>query len=120
MKNLIIIYLFLLTPLFVLAEEGGFLVPCIGSDCDFNAFIQLGQNILNFLVMISIPLSAIAFAWAGFLYLSSGGSPDKIKKAHDIFTKVAIGLILVLGAWLIVNLIMVALTGEGISGIFSR
>ncbi len=70
--------------------------------CDFNDFLQLGKNIINYLVLLSIPLAAIAFAWAGFLYITSGGSEGKIGKAKDIFWKVMWGFIFILTAWLIV------------------
>ncbi len=90
-----------------LAGGGGGLVPdCPPSGCGWAELLELAQNIMNFMIAIAIPLSAIAFAWAGFLYLSSAGSEDKIKKAHGIFKKVAIGLFFVLAAWLIVWLIV--------------
>ncbi|MGM0482454.1 MAG: hypothetical protein ACQEP6_01135 [Patescibacteria group bacterium] len=90
------------------------LVPCDGPDCGFGDLVQLASNLIDFMVLVSLPLAAIAFAWAGFLYLSSGGSQDKIKRAHGIFFKVAIGLIIVLGAYLIVNLIVEGLTGDAV------
>ncbi len=54
------------------------------------------------MIALAIPLSAVAFAWAGFIYITAAGSEEKIKRAHSIFWKVAIGFLLVLGAWLIV------------------
>ena len=87
------------------------IVPqCQDDRCDFCDLVQLGWNIVHFFAWIVVPLSAIAFAWAGFLYLSSGGSQDKISRAHSIFKKVAIGLILALGAYLIIHMIIVGLT----------
>jgi hypothetical protein len=80
-------------------------------ECSLAKFIDLIQNIINFAITISAPLGAIAFAYAGWLYLSAGGSEDKIKKAHKIFGAVAIGIFFVFGAWLIVNTILSSLTG---------
>ncbi|MFP4022848.1 MAG: pilin [Candidatus Paceibacterota bacterium] len=94
----------------ILVNAGGGLIPCDGPDCNFCHFIQLGQNLIEFLVIVAIPLAAIAFAWAGFTYMTSGGNQQKVAQAHGIFTKVAIGLVLVLGAYLIVDLIITALT----------
>ncbi len=92
------------------------LVPCDGvnTKCDFAALITLFDNILNFLILISIPIAAVMFAYAGWLYLSAGGNTEKVKKAHGIFAAVAIGIIIILVAWLIVNTILEVFTGEGL------
>lgn len=111
MKYIATTLLFFLTPFFLNAKG---LVPCDGTNCDLSALIELGQNVINFLVLVSIALSAIAFAWAGFLYMTSAGDQGKVKQAHTIFKKVAIGLIIVLGAYLIVNLIVYGLTGNDV------
>lgn len=90
------------------------LISCDGtkeSPCDFKALIKLVQNIINFLVYMSAPVAAVAFAWAGVLYLTAAGDETKIGKAHTIFTDVLIGLGIVLSAWLIVKLIV---TGLGV------
>ncbi len=115
-------YLFISIPVlstpFVLRAQNP-LVPC-EDGCNFCDLVQLGWNIVHFIAWIVIPLAAIAFAWAGFLYLTSGGSQDKISRAHSVFKKVAIGLIFALAAYLIVHMIIVGLTRydtvEGITG----
>lgn len=94
-------------------QGGGGLVPdCPPEGCGWTELLILAQNVMNFLIIISLPLSAIAFAYAGFLYLTAAGSEDKIKKAHEIFKNVAIGLFFVLAAWLIVWLIISTLLRE--------
>ncbi len=90
------------------------LVPCGNSgqpSCDFNMLVKLVQNIINFLVYMSAPVAAVAFAWAGVLYFTAAGDEKKIGEAHNIFTTVLIGLGIVLSAWLIVKLIV---TGLGV------
>ena len=98
------------------------LVPCkptvdeegnMANSCTFNSLVQLVDNIIDFIITISVSVSAIMFAYAGFLYLS--GNPGKIKQAHGIFKNVAIGLIFILGAWLIVKAILTGLGAEGSS-----
>ena len=95
------------------------IVPDCSPDCGFADLVILGGNIISFLAWIAVPLSAIAFAWAGFLYMTAGGSQDRIKQAHGIFSKVAIGLILALGAYLIVNLVVLALTDRDVEDFLS-
>lgn len=96
-------------PLFAFAA----LIPCDGITikCDFKALVKLVQNIINFLVYMAAPVSAVAFAWAGVLYLTAAGDEKKISQAHTIFTDVLIGLAIILSAWLIVKLIV---TGLGV------
>ncbi len=71
-------------------------------ECGFIDLLALGQNIIKYLVLLSIPIAALSFAWAGFLYLTSSGDTGKIKKAKEIFWKVMWGFIFILTAWLLV------------------
>ena len=76
------------------------------NDCDFNDLVQLAKNIINWLIVFSTALAAVVFAFAGFTLLTSGGSEEKMKKAKTMFTKTAIGFIIVLASWLLVSLII--------------
>lgn len=102
-----------LLPVLTFAQQGN-IIPCDGVDipCDFTMIMKLLSNILDFLIMISIPLAAIAFAFAGFTMITAAGNSGKIEKAKSIFVKVGIGFIVVLSAWLIVRLITNALLDE--------
>src|SRR3989344_4281733 len=105
----------LMTPLFVSA----WIVPdCAGvngvsRECGFNDLVILAKNIINFLVQLSIPLSAAAFIYAGYLFLTSAGDESKIKQGKEIFTKVLKGLFFVLVGWLIVYTLTSALLRDG-------
>jgi hypothetical protein len=88
------------------------LVPCNGPDCTFNSLVQLANNIIDFIVYISVPVSAIMFAYAGWLYITSSTSGN-IEKAHKIFVSVGLGLLFILGAWLIVKAILTGMGAEG-------
>ena len=100
-------------------STGGLVTCGKGSDeqapeeCDFWQFIDLLQRIMNFLLFVlAVPLAAISFAWAGWLYLSAAGNESKIKQAHQIFGDVLLGLCLALAAWLIVHAVV---TGLGVN-----
>ncbi len=100
---------FLFLSMFSVAGAQG-IIPCEGSGCNFEKFILLIQNVIDFLIVtIGIPLAMILFAYAGWLYMSAGGDTGKISKGHDIFKSVIIGLALALAAWLIVHTIVFAL-----------
>ncbi len=89
----------------LLAGAAG-LVPCNGPDCTICHLGQLAQNILNFLIYTGVVLCVFVIIWAGFLYLTDGGKTGKATKAKSMFFKVVVGLILMLSAWLIVDLII--------------
>lgn len=93
---------FVVLPLFVFAQEG--LVQCDGVTvkCDFVAFVALVNRVITFIIEISIPIAALLFAYAGFLYMNAQGNLGKVSQAHKIFQNVAIGFMIILAAWLIV------------------
>jgi hypothetical protein len=86
----------------------------VAEGCQFEHFITLAKNVMNFLLFtIAVPIAAISFAWAGWLYLSAAGNESKVGEAHRIFGYVVLGLCIALAAWLIVNAIVV---GLGVGG----
>jgi hypothetical protein len=92
-------------PVVALAQQQG-LVPCTGLNCNLCKLGELIQRIINFLIGLAIPLSAALFAWAGILMLSSAENPGQREKAKKIFRAVFIGLIVALGAWLLVQTVL--------------
>ena len=115
-----IIYTFVLVtlsvPSFVQAvwTTGQPLVPCGRTGqaaCNFNGLVQLASNIIDFIIYMSVSVSAIMFAYAGFLYITAQGETGKISTAHSIFKNVGLGLVFVLGAWLIVKAVLTGLGG---------
>lgn len=137
MKKIIISLLFvailsvLIMPAVSLAQNAP-LVPCnnnsgtmvtttdsngniIASPCNFNAFMHLINNIINFiLVYMTVPIAAIMFAYAGFELVTAGGESAHARtKAKNIFTNAIIGLVLALAAWLVVHTILSILGFDG-------
>ncbi len=81
------------------------LIVCSGSDCNFNSVILFINNLINDLILISFPVAAVAFAWAGFTILTSGGSEEKKNRGKSILIKVAIGYAIIIGAYVVVTFI---------------
>ena len=75
--------------------------------CGYTDLIQLGINVMNFAIYLMALVSVLAFVYAGYLYMSSGGDSGAIKQARGIFTNVALGIFFTLGAWLIVHQITI-------------
>lgn len=85
------------------------IVQCT-DDCGFDDLIILIDKVINFLLFnLSIPLSAILFAYAGFMLMTAGGNESKISGAKQIFGGVLWGLLIAFGAWIIVHTILTAL-----------
>ena len=93
------------------------LIVCDGVTevCTFNHLIELTQNLITNLIIISTFLATAAFAYAGFLLLTSGGSESAKTRAKEVFRKVLIGYLWILGAWLLVYTITSVLLRPGYS-----
>ncbi len=86
----------------------------ITEQCNFNSFIELINNVIDFLLFkIAAPLAALALCIAGAQLLFSGGSSEKVTKAKKIIKNVIIGYIIALAAWLIIKTIFVTLGFKG-------
>ena len=84
-----------------------------GTDCTICDLAKLAQNIINTGIFVAVFLSAILFAYAGWLYISNEAL-DEVGRAKKIFLDVVLGLSILLGAWLVVDtLIRTILGGSG-------
>src|SRR3989338_520821 len=79
------------------------------SVCDLAT---VAQNVLNTGIYVAVFLSAVLFAWAGWLYLSSVAGGE-ISREKEIFVNVAVGLVIILAGWLVVDTLMRTLVGNG-------
>ena len=115
------VFLILIMPALSLAAG---LVPCnntpgadgkIAQPCDFNAFMNLINTVIKFILYdLVIPIAAIMFAYAGFLFVTAGGETASARtKAKGIFTNAVIGLLVAGAAFLIVRTILSILGYKG-------
>lgn len=66
--------------------------------CGLNDIFQTFINFANFLLSIVGSVTLLMFVYGGFVWLTSGGSQDKVKKGRDIMVNTVIGIIIMLGA----------------------
>ncbi|PIP55929.1 MAG: hypothetical protein CO183_01250 [Candidatus Zambryskibacteria bacterium CG_4_9_14_3_um_filter_42_9] len=99
----------------LLAQSFNLIVCPNGIDCNFGHLVLLARNLINAMILISTFLAAAAFAYAGVVLLASGGSENAKNDAKKIFTKVLIGYLWILGAWLLVYTITSVLLVDGFS-----
>jgi hypothetical protein len=74
--------------------------------CQACSLAQLVQNIINFIIGLSIPVAAALFAWAGVLYFTSAENISQRQKAKDIFKNAFIGFVIIITAWLVINTLL--------------
>ena len=105
-----------------LVSAAGGLVPIVPDKCyttiggcqDICDLAQLAQNVLNDGIYIAVFLSAILFAWTGLRMVINVANPVEKTKAKQMFMNVFIGLVIILVAWLVVDVTMRTLVGTSI------
>jgi hypothetical protein len=88
----IIIVLFLFNIIFPLKTQAVTIPP----PTSWTTFQEVIDAIINFIFYVGVAIFPIMAIVAGFLLLSSGGDPSKVKKAKDILLYSIIGLLIVL------------------------
>ena len=85
---------------------------CHGVDCKCSDLVALAGNILTTAIYLSVFVSAILFAWAGWKMLTGKamGESEQIGDAKKVLWNVTIGLVIILAAWLIIDTILRSLT----------
>lgn len=116
---LALILLLVLIPSFALAA--GLPIQIVPDECNRDggcpsicSLAQLAQNILNAAIYLAVALSAVLFAWAGFLYLTNVGNPGGVSRAKEVFANVFIGLIIIVASWLVIDIVMRAFLGASL------
>jgi hypothetical protein len=123
MKNKAIIFLilgFTLMPslIGVQAAAGGLLEGIQDScyengNCTFCDIVKVGTNIFNFLRnKIAFPVAVLFIIYGGILMVSSRGSKSQIENGKKILFAALIGFAIVLSVSLILNSVLILLSGE--------
>lgn len=82
-----------------------------GADC--TIFKLLGNIIQNIILPIGGVIAVLAFIYSGFLYVMARGNPTKIATANQALLYSAIGTVLLLGSWVIANILQNTITSLG-------
>jgi hypothetical protein len=105
------------------ALNAALVAPCTGqvpgvegTVCTLCDLFKTGQNILNFMVSpqggLVFVLSVIGIMIGGILILVSGANQQLYAKGVFALKAAVTGLAIALAAWVIINTILVALTGS--------
>lgn len=85
------------------------LVPCgNGPDnpCTLCHFVVGFQKLVNFMVKLVVVVGFVGIFASGVLYIISAGNDKMISSAKSALTASLVGFAIVLGAWLIINVLL--------------
>lgn len=90
------------------------IVPCT-DDCTLCDLWHLASNIINFLSFnLAIPMAVLLFVAAGVIFLTSGGSQEKVSLAKTIYTNTIIGLVIIFTSWLLIDTLLKTLVDTSV------
>ena len=70
-----------------------------------DTITQFVEIILNAVLVLGIPIVALAIIYCGFLFVKARGNGEEIKKAKGAFMYTIVGAFLLLGAWVLAKAI---------------
>lgn len=103
-KKLIVLSSFALTALM-------FASPVYAQSADVTKIQTFIKSIIQILVTIAGLVSAGFFVWGGFGYITSSGNPEMLDRSKKTILYSAIGLAVVLGAFVLTNIVSDLATG---------
>ncbi len=121
----IAVFVLLLLPIYVSAQGKGLPKQIVPDKYNCNqpggcdsicAVVDLAQNVLNFGIFMAVVLSAFLFAYAGWKLITAGGNTEVYQQGKRVFGNVLIGLIIILGGWIVIDTLMRTFTGNGLTG----
>lgn len=75
-----------------------FAIAALSNPIQANSFYDLITAIVNVLLAIGIPVAVIFIIYAGFLFVTAGGSEEQVKKAKEMLIWTLAGTALLVGA----------------------
>ena len=85
--------------------------PVLSASTDVSKIQTFMQSVIQVLVTLAGLISAGFFVWGGIGYITSSGDPEKLDKAKKTIVYSAIGLVIVLGAFVISTIVTQLATG---------
>jgi ABC-type nickel/cobalt efflux system permease component RcnA len=106
------------------ADAAGGIVPCGTGQtmCTLCDLIKGINNIVQYLLRIAIGLALTIFTVAGVMYIVSVGDSGTIETAKGAMKNAAIGFVVILAAWLMVNTLLLVIGANsnlGVAGVTS-
>jgi len=111
MRKIIFLITLLLISLPAIAQ-GESLIPCGGPDCPCTLchFFLMIERIVRYALFTIVPILAVLMIVVGGVMMFSAyagqSGMERVSQAKKLFTAIVIGLIIVYGAWLLINIFL--------------
>lgn len=79
--------------------------PAFADSGDVTKIQTFIQSVIQVLVTLAGLVSAVFFVWGGIGYITSSGNPESLDKSKKTIFYSAIGLVIVLGAFVLSNIV---------------
>ena len=90
------------------------ILPCCATsgDGDFCCALLVAQNITQWILGIIGSGALLMFVYGGFLWITSAGKSEQVKKGQSILINTILGIFVVVIAWFAVNFVISSLAGS--------
>ena len=85
--------------------------------CTLSSLKDLVANMINFLLGFAGLVCLLFLVIGGVRMLTSGGNPETVKNAKSTISNAFLGLAITLAAYLIINVVIIVLSGGSINGL---
>ena len=92
----------------VSCSKGSTLCDHFGNQTIFDII----QKIIGYLIQIGAPILAVMVIYGGFLILTAGDSPEKVKSGKDVILWAVVGYTIVLCSWGVIYIMGQIITGK--------
>ena len=86
--------------------------PALAVSADVTKVESFLKSVIQILVTIAGLVSAGFFVWGGVGYITSSGNPESLDRSKKTIFYSAIGLVIVLGAYVLTNIVSDVATGS--------
>ncbi|NUM25903.1 MAG: hypothetical protein HUU49_04825 [Candidatus Buchananbacteria bacterium] len=84
--------------------------------CGLNEMLQVGINFSKILLALTGSAALLMFVYGGAMFIMAAGKQEMVQKGKAAMTAAVIGIVIILGAYLIVNFTILALTKGEVGG----
>ncbi|MBI4142768.1 hypothetical protein HY480_02755 [Candidatus Uhrbacteria bacterium] len=84
---------------------------CCGN-CQLSDFVGLAVEVSRFIFGISGSLALAMFIYGGYYWLTAAGIADRVDKGKKAMVAAVVGIIIIFGAWILVNTLLAVLTNN--------
>ena len=92
---------------------------CCG-DCQLSDAIRFFVMFIQFALGISGALAFLMFTYGGFMMLISAGESARVQEGRKILTSTVTAIIIIFGAWTIVNFMISSLSGASFTEVAAQ